>query len=349
MKIWIWFILSCKRQLKHSFFVVMLLLMPLLLLGSKRLEQTDSGKIRIGVYQADSEEDISEKVIARLIKQDGMFQFYECSSRQNLQDDVAARRAECGYIFTENLKQKLDDKKFKRSIEVYSAPSTISAGLSKEVVFSHLIDVYGEEILAHFVTTEEIFADFNKDQIRQEIKDIYQEARSNGSTFSFRYETLSAEVIEEGIGKIAFPVRGMVAVYLLVVGLFSAVTLIQDERKGLFIPLSNSYRLSCKLTSMAAPVVLSAVSGLITIFVTSNWTDFWKEITFMFIYTVAIVVFGYLCKMAVRDPEVLCGFIPFFILGSLIFSQVFIDVTKWIPETAPIKYLFLPYYYLKLF
>lgn len=131
--------------------------------------------------------------------------------------------------------------------------------------------------------------------------------------------------------------------------LFSAVTLIQDERTGLFIPLTNSYRLSCKLTSMAAPVFMSAVSGLITIFVTSNWTGFWKEITFMFIYTVAIVIFGYLCKMAVRDSEVLCGYIPFFILGSLIFSPVFIDVTKWIPETAPIKYLFLPYYYLKQF
>ncbi len=347
MKIWLWFILSCKRQLKHGFFIMMMILLPVLSYSVQQLEKKDSGKIVIAVFT--EEDGIAVNIIEKLMAQEGMFEFYQCESQQKLEEDVAARRAECGYVFKAGLKEKLDNKKFKRSIEIYSAPSTITAKLSQEVVFSSLIEVYGEDILEQYVKEDQIFSLLPVEEVWRDMKEQYKKYQNNGSTFSFQFETLSTKRIEAGSGKIVFPVRGMVAVYLFVIGLFSAVTLSQDEKKGLFIPVPANLRLVCKLAAMLAPVLLAGASGLAAIFVTGNGATISKEVLALSGYLIFIIIFAYLCKIVFKNPVTLCSLIPFFILGSFVFCPVFIDAAKWIPAVKILRHLFLPYYYLNLF
>lgn len=346
MKILMWFLLSCKRQLRHGFFIMILLLMPVMLFAFSQIEKQDSGKIRIGVFSEDRE--IVPEIIDKLLEQDGMFQFYICDSQQMLKDDVAARRAECGYEFVDDFKEKLDRRKFKRSIRVYSAPSTIMADLSKEVVFASVIEVYGEDILEQFVEGNELFTAFDEIQIKEDLGQIYEKQRSGGGTFSFRYETWSTQPIEGSVARIAFPVRGMLAVYLMIIGVFSAVSLLKDEQRGLFIALPFGYGLPCKLAVLAAPVCLAGISALITLFVTANDRGIIKELTVLVIYLAMTVVFSYLLKMIVKDQVLLCGLIPVFILASLIICPVFIDISQWIPEAELFRYFLLPYYYMKM-
>lgn len=39
---------------------------------------------------------------------DGMFDFYICSDEAQVRDEVASRRAECGYVIDSGLEEKLD-------------------------------------------------------------------------------------------------------------------------------------------------------------------------------------------------------------------------------------------------
>lgn len=344
MRVFTWFWLSCKRQLKHMFFIVALLLVPLCLLAFSRLERQDSGKIKIGVYSEDA--DFVPEVFDVLLSQDGMFEFYVCDSGEMLKDEVASRKAECGFVFREEFKGKLDDGDFKRSIMVYSAPSTIAADLAKEVVFAGLFEVYGEELLERFAEESGIFADLDSGRVQAELLTAYHHEMSNGSTYSFQYETLSTEQIEGGTARVAFPVRGMLAIYLMTVGLFSMVALRQDESRGLFITLSHLERIPCQLASAAAPVCMAGGSVLVTLLVTGNADHGVGEVPLLILYMIMIMLVSYILKLLIKDPVVLCGLIPIFILCSLVVCPVFFDVGQWVPAIRAVRYLFLPYYYM---
>ena len=345
MRIWTWFWLSCKRQLRHAFFVAALFLVPVCLYAFTQVEEQDSGKILIGMYSEDTE--FVPEVFDVLLAQDGMFEFYICDTEEMLTNDVISRKAECGYVFKAGFKEKLDDRDFKRAILVYSAPSTIAADLSKEVVFAGLFEVYGEYLLEQFAGESDVFAGMDAEQVRAELVDAYRDEMSSGSTFSFQYETLSTEPIEAGTARIAFPVRGMLAIYLMIIGLFSVVALRQDEERGLFITLSHAERVPCKLVSVAAPVCMAGISVLLTLLITGNFDHGIGEIPLLLMYIIMIVLVSYLLKLIIRDPVVLCGLIPIFILCSMVVCPVFFDVSQWVPELKAMRYLFLPYYYMR--
>lgn len=344
MSVITWFLLSCKRQMKHKFFVVLLFLVPAALFGFSRIEQQDSGKIRIGVYGGD--EDLVPGILRSLEEQDGMFEFYRCDSEQGLKDDVAARRAECGFVFTERLKEKLDERKIKRLIEVYSAPSTIMNQLAKEVVFASVIEVYGKSLLRQFADESEIFAEMDNEQLWAELEEAYAAQGRDGKTFSFRYETLSTQAIETGTARIAFPVRGMLAIFLMVIGIFSAVSVRRDEQSGLFLALPYGAGLPCKVAVLAAPVCLSGISALITLAVTGNLGNAVTEMTLLLIYLVMIVIFAFVMRAVVKDPVLLCGLIPVLILASLVVCPVFFDFSQWLPGLHVFRYFLPPYYYI---
>lgn len=344
-RIFIWFWLSCKRQCKRPAFLLLLFLLPAVLYGARYLEAEDQEGIAVAVYA--EEDGLSQDIVDNLLKHDGLFRFYESESEEALQEDVAAKRAECGYVFSKGLKERLDQDDFKRSIGIYSAPSTVAASLSAEVVFAGLMEVYGRDLLEDFVRTDDLFAMLDADKTWAEIEPLFEKRYNDGSTFSFAYQTMDQVPVEQtGKGAI-FPVRGLMAVYIYVIGLFAAVTLGMDEKKGLFIPVPSRQRVFCALASMMAPVMLAALSGLAALWLTGAVEQLPKEAGTLFVYVCGVVLFGYVLKRLVKSQQVLVSLIPFLAMGSLVFCPVFIDAGKWIPGVDKAGRFFLPFYYLQ--
>ena len=139
-KVILWFFLCCKRYLKRIPFLLLLAALPLTALAASRMENGKDGTVRIAVCCLDPEPaSLGNRLKENLLARDtGLFSFYPCENEQQVRDHVAARKAECGYLIPENLEQKINSGRFKRSITVFSAPSTVTASLSTEVVFSEL-------------------------------------------------------------------------------------------------------------------------------------------------------------------------------------------------------------------
>lgn len=348
MNLWLWFILSCKRQLKNRFFVILLVLLPIALYFLSQTEQKDDGKIKIALYTA--EQGIGQQTIDQLSGMEGMFEFYQCRDMQQLEADVASNRAECGYVFTAGLQDKLDQKEIRRCIEVYSSPSTITDGLTKEIVFSCLLEQYGPDLLLRFANSNEFYRQYLDQGILDQLYDQFDFFFQNGSTFSFRYETLSSETIEDQTAAIQFPVRGIAAIYLMVIGIFSAITLKQDEKKGIFMRMRGAAgRTISKIIGIFVPVMLAGGSVYLALIITGNIESIFYEIAALAAYIIIIVAFSYLAHLIVKDPLTLSLAIPFLIIASMVFCPVFIDVSKWYPQIQSIRYLLLPHYYLMFF
>ncbi len=285
---------------------------------------------------------------------------------------MASRQAECGYVFSGNLRGKLDEGDYKRCIRVYSAPSTVLADLSTEVVFAALMKLYDREIFLDYVMEAQVLRDSGGESgwggeafdggmepggaegLETLAGELYDKWLASGSTFRFayRYQNRGGQGLDSEGGTEAagvFPVRGIVAVYLLLVGMYSAVMLGYDEEKGLFLPLSSGRRLVCRMAVLAAPVFLAALSALGALRTGGCFGDLAREFGVMGVYVLAVCGFSYGLKIICRKPQVVCCLIPLVLVGSLVFSPVFVDIRQFFPEWGWVEKAFLASYYLRAF
>ncbi len=355
IRVWMWFFLSCKRHMYRLSFLGILLLLPAGTFLIRESRKEGEASIRIAVCAEQGKEGSLEQQLAKALAErpagDGLFQFYLCQDEQQVKDEVASRRVECGYVISQDLREKLDGRDFKRSIRVYSAPSTIAAQLSSETVFAAMIERYDLELFGRYVEGKLKETVESGEDAADLAGRFYDKWKENGSTFHFQYEYVDwqGQTADDMPEAMVFPVRGIVAVYLFVIGLYGAALSLADEKKGLFLAIPYGSRSLCRLAAMAAPVFLAAVSGMAAL-----WTGgvVWRmdyEMAALAGYAVLVVAFSWILRLLCRREALICCLIPFFLVGSLVFCPIFLDIGKYIPEFEALGNLFLPGYYMKFF
>ncbi len=414
MKPVLWFLLSWKRYWKRPGFLLLLLVLPCSAFFFQKEEDKPQQGIRIAVYAESKDPDsldqmLVEKLTAYRNEAEGMFSFYQVSSMEELEKEVAARKAECGYVIYQGLEEKLEKRKWKGAIGLYEAPSTVAGLLSTETVFSLMIEEYDKTLFLNYMADKlprakeeglgdgyengygnEYKSEYENDDLDAE--ELYDSFLKNGTTFQFLYEDgiegkgrsgkdmpgredgsgqtdrlsqgedlnqtgnflhslqeESKEAVPRQEKGTIFPVRGFVAVFLFITGLYGGVTLGQDEKQGLFFMLPAMEKGLCRFASLAAPVMLGAVSGIATLWISGEMGFWLRELGLLLAYAIAVTIFSMAVKRITVRGELLSCMIPFFLLGSLIFCPVFVDVGQYVKGARLIGRLFLPYYYLAFF
>ncbi len=413
----IWFFLSCKRCLKKLSFVIILAALPAAAFALRQLEKEEGQEVRIAVCveaaesvagregsfldhggEAPLEWQLAESLVQRR-GPEGLFRFYLCDSPEQVKDHVASRQAECGYVLGAYLREKLDSRDYRRCIQVYSAPSTVLAQVSTEIVSAALMELYDREIFVNAITESQLVRQAAEkaaegllsgdgavsdgqgpdetegapgwflpegrlesggeqrdpagleETLEKTAGNLYDKWMGNQSTFRFEYgyRDLSGREAGEDPAPRVFPVRGMAAVYLFLIGLYSAVVLGADEERGLFGPLTPGKKKACSLAVLAAPVFLGAVSCLGALLAGGCMEDTGREIGMMALYSGEVCMFSWGAKSVCRRPRVLCCLIPVFAAGSLLFTPVILDIRQLFPELGWVEMLFLPSCYLRAF
>lgn len=342
----VWLFLSWKRALKRPFFLLLLFLLPLGAGVFRQAEELDSGTIAIALYT--DGDAWNQRVAEELMAEEGSFEFYLCGTAGELEADVAAGRAECGYLFPADFRARLESGSYKRAVRVVVSPSTAAAELASETVFAGLFRVLGKELLEQYVTEGEAFAAVSEENLWKQIKPLYEKALSNGSTFAFEYETLEGGKITESRMKASFPVRGTGAVFVFVMGLAAAVTAAEDEKRGLYAAMPCGRKRLFQLVSVASLVFLSCISVYFSLAVAGEGRGIFTEAAVLLCYGGAAAVCSSLLLCLLKQPLVLSGLIPFFILGSLVSCPVFVDLSVFVPVLSVVRRFFLPWYYLRL-
>lgn len=382
----IWFFLSCKRCLKKLSFVMLLAALPAAAFALRQVEKEEGQEVRIAVCveaeeslagreagflghggEAPLEWQLAESLVQRR-DSEGLFRFYLCDSEEQVKAHVASRQAECGYVLGANLREKLDSRDYRRCIQVYSAPSTVLAQLSTEVVSAALMELYDREIFVNTITESELVRQavsesrgglgaghldpaVFEEELAKTAGDLYDKWMGNKSTFRFEYgyRDLRGREAEEDPAFRVFPVRGMAAVYLFLIGLYSAVLLGEDQARGLFGPLSPGRKKACGFAVLAAPVFLAAASCLGALVAGGCAEDAGREVGMLALYSAAVCMFSWGAKAVCRSPKVLCCLIPAFAAGSLLFTPVILDIRQFFPQLGWVERLFLPSCYLRIF
>ena len=378
--VFVWFFLSCKRYLKKPGILLALLLLPVTAWIAGKYVHPENEGIKIALYlqeTAGENVDLSENgeqkngsgeydpeqnwknMGIQLVKDllnssvkeadntngasaesESLFWFYLCDSEEQLKAHVASEKAECGYVVPEDLGERLRNKKIKNTITLYTSPSTVTGSLSTESIFAALARLYDRQILVDHMQDEAT-------------GDLYDTWYANGNIFHFEYVygdiQIDADHVRTKSANNIFPVKGINAVIIFIMSLYSVCILKEDEKKGLFSTLHSGEKQSCQIVMFLALPVLSFISGILALFfagILKSGISGIFQIAELILYTAAAGIYAWILKLLVRSSSILLCLIPFFLMGSLIFTPVFVDIGRFVPSIGWIGRLFLPYYFL---
>lgn len=347
--------LFTKRLWKQPVFLFLLFLLPAMSFLLTGLQENASGSVRIALYREDGQ-GVSGLIIEKLLKKESSFSFYLCPSEEELFSQVASGTAECGYLLPADLFQQLDAGKKNHLIDVIVSPSTTLSKVTNEIVYAELFEEYSLHLLENFLAHQSPLAD-DKTPPSIKAETLYREHMADDSTFSFTYGThgettnapLPAHMNSPHASLLLAPIRGVLAILILLSGFWGAFQYYNDKEEKIFMHKNKGERCFLHVLSISIPVVFTSVMGFVCIQPTTITQAPLRECISLAFYAVLVTFFCFLWSKVIRSKTLFISCIPVFTVGSLLFTPVFMDITNWIPAFRTLCLLFPPYYYLNLF
>lgn len=224
-----------------------------------------------------------------------------------------------------------------------------------EKIFSELFEVYGRELLADYgkngAAFQTVMARCQTTEAREKacgvLMKLYEKYRSNGSTFTFDYQTLQGgTALQTGAMKVVFPVRGLTAVFLFIMGLAAAVMAGEDAERGLYAAVRSRERWLLQTAEIAAFVFLASISAYAALLASGNGAEPLLEAGKLLFYLFFVTMYAFGCLAVCRKPGFLAALIPVFILASLLLCPIFFDASLFLPGAAGVRKLLPPWWYL---
>jgi len=351
-----------KRMWKTPGYLAIFFLTPVLLILLSGMNEKEDAQIRAAVCldipmeetkteagAADQKTIFLQEIAERLLEKEGAVAFYICDSEEEVKRQVAAKQAQCGYVFPADLFERLDEGRYTRSIKSYESPQTSLHTICDEVLFAEIFTVYeemtfGRQISSYFHLegTAEGFGKEEGGQIADRAEELLEKYRNNGSTFQFTYEdyrtdevkqngeTAQTTKLEEGTGKDGIvPVRGIMALMIYIGALCGTLDALEDEAAGRVQRLHKKWVF--QILTILIPAFVMGVIALLVFGVTGNLKGIGEEIGGMVFYQVLLTVYCCILKKIWRREEQFCGVMPVLILSAAVICPVFLDLSVFLP------------------
>lgn len=361
-----------KRMWRTPGYPVIFLLVPVVLVLLSHMTKQETVRVMAAVYletsDGESGEEIGsrqekkafiEKVAERLSEREGAILFVFCDSEEEVQVQVASGKAQCGYVLSDNLMERLAQGRYTRSIKSYKSPSSSQHTICDEVLFAEIFSVYeeetfGEQVSDFFLVSMENGENDRGGKIREEIKEradeLFEEYLYNGSTFQFIYENYGqtpAEEITEAREKSGIiPVRGIMALMIYICGLCGTLEALEDEAAGRILRLK--YRRLFQILTICIPPIVMGFAALIVFAAEGSLGDIGNELFKLLLYQIFIIFYGCILKRIWRKEERFLAAMPVFILSAAVVCPVFIDLSTFLPVFKVLEKLYPLSYYLRL-
>ena len=209
--------------------------------------------------------------------------------------------------------------------------------LSREVLFGGLYSSITYTVYEQFVRTEVLDGAEVSDE---ELWESYQKTNMEENMFVFSY--LDGETADMGTSYMLYPVRGLLALVIVLCGLALGLYFMQDEQNGIFIRLPlNRTVLGSVLYQMPGLVDVGLVV-LLALFFSGVAIGLLTELGLMFVYLWMVAGFSDLVRRLCKKQVRLGALIPMLVLVMLAVTPIFMGAPnmKWLQLLLP------PYYYI---
>lgn len=343
-KMLLWYFMLSKRLLKKYTFLLLLCAIPLLVIGMQVVSKQDSGMLTIVLCKGNAEDDLSSKIVNDLLTNSGIINYQVIDDREEAYKEVVSGRADAAWFFPDKMQEKLDayatgDYSVKL-LHIVEREDNVALQLSREKLYGSMYSHVSYSIYRNYITYELLEGVAPSDDILYE---NFEATRVEGDLFEFSYANERDDAGEaEDASYLTTPLRGMLALVIVLCGLAAAMYYLQDERNGVFarVPLDGrkKYFYAYEFTAM----IYAGIAVLVALWCSGIFTKAVVELRNMALFILASSAFCSIVTKLCGKIQRLGTSIPILMLLMFVLCPVFFAVKslKWF------QYLLPPFYYL---
>ena len=348
-----WILLMTKRLMKKPSFIIILVLLPVILVMYRFIITEDDATIRACIYVPEGSEEFTTKLADDLVTADFQAKFYLVDSEDDLYSDVIAGRAEVGYILPKDIRERFLTKNWDGAVTMVVSDSSQMAPFVNEFVTVVIYTDMMEEYITDYLVNRSGLT-FEDGDIRPLIRESLRKHAGSGSLFDISYrdyykneEVSREEVMSENY--LMKPIRGTVALFVLLAGLAGLVFWFQDNAEGRFKVMSHEKRPVINYGSLLLPTALSAIVGMVCIIIAGLCGNIFYELLTMLLYVIFVTGVCEIIRVIVPNVNAVCAAIPILAIASYLCCPILIDLKKVLPVVSYLRKILPPDYYLETF
>lgn len=341
VSVWLW--LLTKRLYKKPTFLVILALIPALVLGYGMVAREDSGVMTIALAAQDNSDPLAQSIIADLMESKLIY-YRHCDTPDEAMQLLQTGKADAAWIFSEDLEAgicKFITSFFKRSVvKVVERESNVAMMLSREKLSGTVFAHCSPYIYLDYIRSELPQLDGVSDE---QLMQYYNEVQVSGRLFEFSLmDGSDASELLENSSYLTSPVRGLLAVVVVLCGLAGAMYAMQDEKRGTFGWIRHSAKPLAELAGEIVCVANAAIAMVIAL-VLSGVTEHWfRETVALLLFILAVSAFSMLVSRLCGSLRFLGMWTPILLVVMLVVCPVLFDLG----DLFELQLLFPPTYYI---
>ena len=340
-----WAGLLWKRLFKKPTFLMLLVLIPLLVACYGLVSQEDSGVITIALASRSPQVEPLTRSVWDELMESQLILYVVCETPEEAREMVRRGDATTAWIFEEDLEHKIYDFVANRSrkngfITVIEPEDRVMLKLLREVLSGTMFPHCSEALYLTYLREEAPELSHVSDE---QLLSYYRNAGFDEALFEMTDIQGNVTPAEDlAGGYLLSPVRGMLAVVVLLAGLATAMYFIQDQQVGTFtlVPLGKRplVELGCQLLSVVN--VLTVV--LLSLALTGQTRALGRELAAAAVYGLCVAAFSMALRRLTFGIRGLGMVTPILVVVMLAICPVFYDFGF----LHGVQMLFPPTYYI---
>ena len=339
-RFFLWYWLLTKRLFRKPVFWILLLCVPLMAGAMAAAAKQDSSIVRVALVCA-TDDGAAQRSADRLLNSDSLVRCDEYETEAAARDAVRGGLADAAWIFrdstSDELQRFVSHRGTRGAVLVVEREDNVFLRLAREQLAAALYPEASRALFRNFLVEcleapEDMPESFFEQYYATEIDDapIIVFEHTDGSAQFSASEYLVA------------PVRGLLALLLILAALASAMYYYEEARNETFLRLRRLRRrflpLLFHLTALL-PLALAALLALWAAGLAHAWP---REIALMLLYCASAAAFSELLRKLCRTQARLGALIPVLMAVMMALCPVFFDLKL----LEPVQRLLPPYYYL---
>ena len=337
-QIFLWFVLLNKRLARRISFWLILAAVPLLVLALGLLAQQESGVATVAVYVEDETDPAATSMLERLRNEKSVIHYRFCDSEQEARSLVKTSRADVAWILPDDLSARIDARAGGKDNAIVRVcvreGDDILQMLVREKLFAAIYPELAYDVYTRYVADTLKPSPMPSDE---ELNEYYHSIERGDRLIELSFLDGTADT---DTSYLVMPVRGLMALMVMMAALASALYYLHDARADSFVWLSRRRKRIFPYAYHLIPVLDTAAVMFLTLFLAKLNVAWYRELALIVLYMLACAAFAELMRQLFKSTTQLGVAIPILMLAMLALSPIFFDLKQWL------RYLFPPFYYL---
>ena len=279
-----------------------------------------------------------------LLDKSQLIRYVRCDSPDEARELLEAGKADAAWIFPEDLESKM--MAFSQApsaknafLTVLERQTDVTTRMTREGLSEAFYSGLSRLHYINFIRQNAPMLDAVSDE---QLLSYYDDAA--GPEELFRFTNLTGQSAVDGDSRhfLLWPVRGLLAVVIMLCALAAGMYYIQDREQGTFGWVSEKRQALAELGCQLASVLQVTVIAVIALALLGLTADPLRELGIVLLYSFCCSAFAMLVRRACKTVGVMGVMLPLLILASLVVCPVFLDLGM----TRNIQFLLPPTYFI---